>query len=153
MSLVFPTPMRPLQILLVEDDDGDVKAIRRAFRNSRIINPIVRAADGVEALEILRGEHESVVEEPFVVLVDLNMPRMNGHEFIAELRRDPKLTAITAFVLTTSGDRTDIERAYGHHVAGYIMKDRAGEDFIDLVSTLENYWKVVELPINTKYHA
>lgn len=138
--------LRRLSILLVEDDDGDAKAIRRAFRNAPNANPIVRATDGVEALEILRSKSETGIQEPFVILVDLNMPRMNGHELLAAIREDPELTAITAFVVTTSRDRTDVERAYNLHVAGYILKDRAGDDFSDLVSTLESYWKMVERP-------
>lgn len=135
-----------LNILLIEDDDGDAKAVMRAFKEVRIANPIVRARDGIEALEIMRGRHEKSVHTPYVVLVDVSMPRMNGHEFLSEMRKDPALEGTITFMLTTSDDPVDIDRAYHQHVAGYIVKDRAGEDFIDLVEAVEGLWRIVEFP-------
>lgn len=136
---------KPLNILLVEDDDGDAMAVARAFKAAKIANPITRAIDGIEALELLRSGDRTSLASPFVILLDQNMPRMNGHEFLAELRRDPALRRLTVFMLSTSSDRQDIEAAYDQNVAGYIVKDTAGEDFLDLAGTLESFWKVVEV--------
>ena len=135
-----------LNIVLIEDDDGDAKAIRRAFERSGIANPIRRLRDGVEGLSFLRGE---LAEEPpnhFVILLDINMPRLNGIEFLAEVRADPKLKPAVIFVLTTSDDERDIVAAYDFNVAGYILKHNAGIDFLELVGTLSRFWKVVVIP-------
>lgn len=137
----------PVQILLVEDDEIDQMAVRRAFRRAKLENDIVAAGDGLEALEILRGEHdEKELEGPFIILLDLNMPRMGGLEFLEEIRKDEKLGKSVVFVLTTSDDEGDIAAAYEANVAGYIVKSRVGESFKDLVSVLDPYWKLVQLP-------
>ncbi len=135
-----------LTVLLLEDDDGEAKAVVRAFRHSRILNDIVRVKDGLEGLDMLRKKLAEGNSDPVVALVDINMPRMNGHEFVETIRADKDLHELTVFMLTTSEDRDDIERAYDSHVAGYIVKERAGEDFLLLVNTLESYWRVVEFP-------
>ncbi|MHA6324231.1 response regulator [Roseivivax sp. CAU 1753] len=134
-----------LNIILVEDDDGDAKAIRRALVKAKIANPVQRVMDGVEALALLRGVNGHIPRN-FVILLDLNMPRMNGIEFMAELRNDPDLNSAIVFVMTTSRDERDRADAYSKNVAGYILKSNVGEDFIDLVNTLDLYWRVVELP-------
>ncbi|SIS76164.1 Response regulator receiver domain-containing protein [Roseivivax lentus] len=134
-----------LNIILVEDDDGDAKAIRRALTKAGIANPVRRVTDGVEALALLRGA-QGAVPETFIILLDLNMPRMNGIEFMAELRSDPALRRAVIFVMTTSRDDRDRADAYDRHVAGYILKSNVGEDFLDLVGTLDRYWHLVELP-------
>ena len=137
----------PVQILLVEDDEIDQMAVRRAFRRSQIDNDIVIAGDGLEALEILRGEHEEkTIDGPFIILLDLNMPRMGGLEFLEEVRKDDQLGRCVVFVLTTSDDEGDIAAAYGANVAGYIVKSRVGESFKDLVGVLDPFWKLVQLP-------
>jgi len=137
----------PVQILLVEDDEIDQMAVRRAFRRAKLENDIVAAGDGLEALEILRGEHdEKELEGPFIILLDLNMPRMGGLEFLEEIRKDEKLGKSVVFVLTTSDDEGDIAAAYEANVAGYIVKSRVGESFKDLVGVLDPYWKLVQLP-------
>ena len=133
-------------LLLVEDDAVDAEAIRRAFRQHRIANPFVVVRDGVEALAALRGEDGLEVEHPYVVLLDINMPRMNGLEFLEALRADPALHRTVVFVLTTSDRDEDKVAAYEHHVAGYILKSRAGEDFLEVVRLLKVYWRLVELP-------
>ncbi|WP_233270346.1 response regulator [Chachezhania sediminis] len=136
----------PLNIILIEDDDGDAKAIRRAFGKSGIANPIHRMRDGVEGLAFLRGELDIPPPEHFVILLDVNMPRMNGIELLTELRADPQLRRALVVVLTTSDDERDIIAAYDANVAGYILKRNAGFDFLELVGTLNQFWKVVVIP-------
>lgn len=134
-------------VLLVDDDQIDTMSVRRAFRQHKIANPIVVARDGIEALEILRGtEDRPPLARPFMILLDLNMPRMNGLEFLEVLRADPDHSGDVVFVLTTSEDDTDIRHAYHGHVAGYIVKGNVGDDFLALVKLLEPYWHVVALP-------
>lgn len=134
-------------ILLVEDDDIDAEAIRRAFKKARIANPVVVARDGIDALHILRGTDDKArLEVPFLILLDLNMPRMNGSEFLEELRSDEELNQSIVFVLTTSDDDRDILNAYDNHVAGYIVKSRAGDDFLEMIGMLEHYWRIIEFP-------
>jgi len=138
---------RTVSILLIEDDDIDAEGIERAFKKQKIANPITRASDGIEALAHLRGESAAgTLESPYIILLDINMPRMNGHEFLKEVRADDKLNHCVIFVLTTSDDERDIEQAYEQHVAGYIVKSRAGEDFSALVGLVDHYWRYVELP-------
>ena len=126
-------------LLLVEDDAIDAEAIQRAFRQHRIANPFVVVRDGVEALAALRGESEVEVPHPYVVLLDVNMPRMNGIEFLDAIRADPALSRTIVFVLTTSDREEDKVAAYEHNVAGYILKSRAGEDFLEVVKLLRVY--------------
>jgi CheY-like chemotaxis protein len=134
-------------LLLVEDDLVDAEAIQRAFRQQRIANPFVVVPDGVAALAALRGEPGAPeVPHPYVVLLDLNMPRMNGIEFLEALRADPALARTVVFVLTTSDREEDKVAAYDHHVAGYILKSRAGEDFLEVIKLLRVYWRLIEFP-------
>ncbi|SMD36019.1 Response regulator receiver domain-containing protein [Reichenbachiella faecimaris] len=139
--------IQPLQILLLEDDDADVKAVQRTFKKAKIANPIIRAVDGVEGLEILRGTNgREKLNMPYLVLVDLNMPRMGGIDFIRELRADEELKKTIVFILTTSKSQEDKAKAYDLNVAGYIVKEVAGQDFLRLVELVDAYWRIVELP-------
>ena len=137
----------PVHVLLVEDDDIDVMTVKRAFTRLKLANPLHVARDGFEALAMLRGEegHEPL-PRPYVVLLDLNMPRMSGTEFLQQLRRDPQHGSAVVFVLTTSGQQADRVSAYALNVAGYIVKETVGDDFTNVVSMLQHYWQVVELP-------
>jgi CheY-like chemotaxis protein len=138
---------RPLNILLVEDDDGDAKAIERAFKKAKIANPILRAVDGVEAVDMFKGANgKTKPPSPYILLVDINMPRMNGIQLIEALRADPYLRHTVAFILTTSKRDEDKTAAYDLNVAGYILKTTAGQDFLNLVSLVDYYWRIVELP-------
>lgn len=137
---------RPVNILLLEDDDGHAKAFTRAFKKAEIANPITRVVDGVEAFEKLRGENTESLQEPYVIISDINMPRMDGIEFIKKLREDPELQNAVVFMLSTSNSSFDITLSYMHNVAGYICKDSVGEDFIHLVNLMKNYWRIVDLP-------
>lgn len=133
-------------LLLVEDDFVDAEAIQRAFRQQRIANPFVVVRDGVEALAVLRGESDVELPYPYVVLLDINMPRMNGIEFLENLRADPALARTVVFVLTTSDREEDKVAAYDNCVAGYILKSRAGEDFLEVIKLLKVYWRLIEFP-------
>ncbi len=134
-------------ILLVEDDDLDVEATRRAFTKAKIANPIVHANNGEEALDVLRGDNgKEKLARPYIILLDLNMPRMNGIEFLEHIRDDEELADSIVFILTTSDAHEDQWAAYKKQVAGYIVKNNVGTDFLKLISLLEHYWKVVELP-------
>jgi CheY-like chemotaxis protein len=133
-----------LNILLVEDDHVDVMNVKRAFERNRITNPLFVAADGIEALEMLRGG--KVPDTRRMILLDLNMPRMNGIEFLRELRRDPELQHTPVVVLTTSNDERDKIEAYNFNVAGYLLKPVTFLNFVELTAALNKYWTLVELP-------
>lgn len=134
-------------ILLVDDDKVDAMAVRRSFANLRIANPMIEARNGIEALARLRGESGyERVPTPCLVLLDLNMPRMGGLEFLEELRADPVLQRTVVFVMTTSAAEEDRTRAYNKNVAGYLLKHRPGQSFLESISMLESYWRVVEFP-------
>jgi CheY-like chemotaxis protein len=147
MNFARTHDVNPLNILLVEDDDGDAKAVQRAFQKAKIANPIIRAVDGVEALDMLRGTNgKAKPPSPFILLVDLNMPRMNGIQLVKILREDKDLRHSIAFILTTSRSDEDKFAAYDLNVAGYIVKSTAGQDFLNLVTLLDCYWRIVEMP-------
>ncbi len=147
MTTDAPSNGKSVNILLVEDDDGDAKAVRRAFQKSKIANPIIRAVDGEAALELLRGQNGmSKPPTPVILLVDINMPRMNGIDFVKALRADEALCHSIVFMLTTSKREEDKISAYELNVAGYIVKETAGQDFLKLVGLMDLYWRVVELP-------
>ena len=131
-------------ILLVEDDDVDVMNVKRAFERNNILNPLFVARDGIEALEKLRGELAQT--ERRLILLDLNMPRMNGIELLRELRADPQLRSLPVVVLTTSNDDRDRVNAYDLNVAGYLLKPVTFINFVELMATLNKYWSLVEMP-------
>lgn len=138
---------REATIVLVEDDAVDQLAIKRAFQKEKIANTIIVARDGVEGLELLRGtETKPPLPKPYIVLLDWNMPRMNGLEFLRALRADPDHKDAVVFVLTTSKADEDRLAAYGEHVAGYVVKENVGNTFMELVRFVDHYWKIVELP-------
>ncbi len=135
---------RVLNILLVEDDEVDVMNVRRAFERNNVSNPLFVAGNGIEALEILRNG--TVPSERRLILLDLNMPRMNGIEFLQELRSDPDLAATPVVVLTTSNDDQDKIDAYNLNVAGYILKPVTFSSFCERMTALNKYWTLVEMP-------
>lgn len=145
---MMPTQSTETAFLLVEDDEVDVMAMQRAFRKHKLANTLLVAGDGIEALDILQGRHPSIPKPPSaIVLLDLNMPRMNGHEFLDAIRQDPTLKRLVVFVLTSSAHTGDIAQAYSNHVAGYIVKDSFTDGGLtQALDLLDNYWRVVELP-------
>ena len=132
-----------VHVLVVEDDDVDIMAIHRAFDKRRLGNPIHVARDGVAALDMLRA---SAIPRPYLILLDLNMPRMGGIEFLQALRQDPRHRDAVVFVLTTSPAEQDRKAAYAWNIAGYIEKGEVGTGFVRLVDLLERYWDVVQFP-------
>jgi len=133
-----------LNILLVEDDEVDVMNVKRAFEKNHITNPLFVAGNGLEALEKLRNGE--VPQARRIVLLDLNMPRMNGIEFLRQLRSDPALAATPVIVLTTSNNDHDKIEAYNLNVAGYLVKPVTFAEFSELMLTLNKYWTLVEMP-------
>ena len=154
-----------MNILLIEDDEIDVMNIRRAFRKCDIDGPLRVAGDGSEALRILRGDaagHAAVASSPEaaraqadppplpadrrLVLLDLNLPRVGGLEFLRELRADPALRHTPVVVLTTSDEARDRTAAYDLNVAGYFVKPVTMQAFVDVVGRLHDYWAANEMP-------
>jgi DNA-binding response OmpR family regulator len=138
---------KPLNILLVEDDDGDAKAVQRAFLKTGIANSILRAVDGIEALDMLRGLNgKTRTPSPRILITDLNLPRMNGVQLIREIRENKDIKSSIVFILTTSKREEDKVAVYDLNVAGYIAKATLGEDFQELVRLVDCYRRLVELP-------
>ncbi|CAN5828811.1 MAG: response regulator [Gemmatimonadetes bacterium] len=133
-----------LNILLVEDDEVDVMNVRRAFKKNNICNPLWVAGNGVEGLELLRGPE--IPKDRRLILLDLNMPRMNGIEFLRQLRVDPEHRLTPVVVLTTSDDERDRVDAYNLNVSGYILKPVTLVNFVEAMATLNKYWSLVEMP-------
>lgn len=134
-------------LFMVDDDDIDAKSLMRAMKKLKLLNPLYRAKDGLEAIELLRA---GSIPEPYIILLDINMPRMNGLEFLEEIRSDPDLTHAVVFILTTSKSDEDVIAAYREHVAGYLLKQRMDNDFMQLVTVLDHYWRIIELPVVEK---
>jgi CheY-like chemotaxis protein len=130
-------------ILLVEDDEIDVKALKWAFDKLKIANPLKIARDGVEAWEMLQE-----LPRPYLIITDINMPRMNGIELLRKIRESEHCRDSIVFVLTTSNDEQDKIDAYDLNVAGYMLKSDMGTSFTRAISLIDNYWKVVEFPGN-----
>ena len=138
---------KPVKILLVEDDSIDVKAFQRAMKKLKISNPINIARDGVEGWEYLQSCIEGGPEEiPSLVILDINMPRMNGLELLTKVRQNQNLRHLIVFVLTTSNDEKDKFEAFNMNVAGYMLKSDMGNSFIRAVELIDSYWRVVEFP-------
>ncbi len=135
---------RTLNLVLIEDDEIDVMNVKRALERAHVTNPLFVAHNGLEGLELLRSNQ--VPRDRRLVLLDLNMPKMNGIEFLRELRNDPALKATPVVVLTTSDDDRDKIHAYDLNVAGYLLKPVTFTNFVDVMAALNKYWALVELP-------
>jgi len=137
-----------VNILLVDDDSVDVMNVQRAFKKNNITNPLSVAHNGVEALDALRGTNgaQKIDPLPRIILLDINMPKMGGLEFLKNLRADPALKNISVFIMTTSSDDKDRIEAYNYNVAGYIVKPISFESFVSAVSILNNFWQLCEQP-------
>jgi CheY-like chemotaxis protein len=136
-----------LSILLVEDDDVAAESVTRSLARNGVNFPVVWVEDGVAALSVLRGQSaRQDIPRPRIVLLDLNMPRMNGFEFLAALRADPQLKDEVVFVLTTSDIDADRTRAYQEQIAGYMVKSDVGPQFAKLTGLFLAYREAVCLP-------
>ena len=123
----------------------DILNVKRSLRKLNLLNPIHTACDGLEALDLLRGTDTiPPIPSPTLILLDINMPRMNGLEFLREIRSDQKLQHLSVVVLTTSDEERDIVEAYNFHVAGYILKPVQPEKFFETIVAIENYWRLCE---------
>ena len=138
-----------INILLVEDDEVDVMNVKRAFKKYRITNPLYTAGNGIEALRMLQpqnGEKPEVPQTRRLILLDLNMPKMNGLEFLHEIRNDEVLKRTPVIVLTTSDEDKDRIEAYNLNVAGYILKPVTFINFAEVMVALNKYWALCEMP-------
>src|SRR5215218_231416 len=143
-----PSDAKPIEVLLVEDDPGDTLMIKEAFEDNKVRNRLTCVADGVQALEYLRreGEHTDA-PRPDLVLLDLNLPRKDGREVLAEIKGDDELSTIPVVVLTTSAAEEDVLRSYELHANAYVTKPVDFERFIDVVRQIDEFFvTVVKLP-------
>jgi two-component system, chemotaxis family, response regulator Rcp1 len=141
--------VRPIQILLVEDNPGDVRLLTETFREGKIHNRLSVVEDGVEALEFLRreGKHRSAVR-PDLILLDLSLPRKGGQEVLAEIKQDPELKCIPVCVITSSAAEKDILEAYNNYANCYLTKPVGLEQFMSVIRSVEQFWlSVVQLPL------
>ena len=136
------------QILLVEDNPGDIELIREALRSGKILNDLHVVEDGFDALAFLRQQGRFVgMPMPDLVLLDINLPRKSGHEVLAEIRADPEFKTMPVIILTTSDLDKDILQGYQHHVNAYVTKPALVADFFEAVKTIEQFWlTLVKLP-------
>ncbi len=132
---------REINILVVEDDEIDVMALLRAFKKLKIANPVTVAKDGIEGWEALQN-----LPRPYLLILDINMPRMNGIELLEKIRATENYHDSIVFVLTTSTDDKDKFEVYNLNIAGYMLKSDMGASFIRAIEMVEQYWKVVEFP-------
>ena len=140
---------RIINILLVEDDEVDVMNVKRAFKKYKITNPLFVAGNGVDALAMLRNSDSETPKVPTnrrLILLDLNMPKMNGLEFLQQLRQDKELKRTPVIVLTTSDEDKDRIEAYNLNVAGYILKPVTFGNFAEVMVALNKYWALCEMP-------
>jgi CheY-like chemotaxis protein len=140
--------LAPIDILLVEDDPGDVLMTREAFEHHKIRNALHVASDGVDALRFLRREGPFAdAPRPGLILLDLNLPRKDGREVLGEIKQDPVLRTIPVVVLTTSEAEEDILRSYDLHANAYVTKPVDFEKFVEVVRQIDDFWvTVVQLP-------
>ncbi len=133
-------PLAPIKILLVEDNPHDVEITVRALKKGQIKNELVVAKDGQEALDILFSNENGDKFAPGLILLDLNLPKVNGHEVLKELKADPELRRVPVIVLTASTQEEDIVRSYDLGVNTFISKPVEFEEFIRVVTMIEQYW-------------
>jgi CheY-like chemotaxis protein len=147
-NLKMKTEDKKLNILLVEDDEVDIMNVQRAFKRNNIVNSLFFASNGIEALEMLRGndgQSSMIPSYRRLILLDLNMPKMGGIEFLQQLRADPALRSIPVVVLTTSDQDCDRVDAYSLNVAGYILKPVTFANFVEMMQALNRYWMFSEM--------
>jgi len=147
----MPSPaklVKPVEILLIEDNPGDVRLTQEALRDGKIINTLTVVADGVEALDYLRRQGRyAAAARPDVIFLDLNLPRKDGREVLAEIKADQDLKRIPVVVITSSTSEQDVLKSYNLHANCYVTKPVDLEQFMVVVKTVENFWMgIVKLP-------
>lgn len=142
--------MKPISILLVEDNPGDIYLTQEAFRESKFSNSLQVVKNGIECMEFLRRRGKySEAQMPDVILLDLNLPKKNGREVLAEIKRDDRLKYIPVIVLTSSQNEKDIRSSYELNANCYITKPVDYDEFIHIIRAIENFWfSIVKLPQN-----
>lgn len=142
------TTTQQLNILLVEDDEVDVMNVQRALKKNASDSTLYRAANGLEALAMLRTDSHITTEDNgrLLILLDLNMPKMGGLEFLKQLRADATLSKLPVVILTTSMQDSDLATAYQYNVAGYLIKPITFSNFVEMIDVLTRYWSMSELP-------
>jgi CheY-like chemotaxis protein len=134
----------PIEILLAEDNPGDVKLTEKAFEQGNVLNNLHVAEDGVEAMKFLRSEGEFAdTPQPDLILLDLNMPRKDGKEVLSDVKSDPELRRIPVVVLTSSAAEEDIVRSYDLHANAYLTKPVDFDGFLEVVERIEDFWLTV----------
>ena len=145
----MPPTGKPITILMADDDDDDYLLTKKALKESKLLNTLVRVTDGEELLDYLysRGEYEKTAVRPGVILLDLNMPRKDGREALKEIKNDPKLRNIPVVIFTTSNAEEDVYKTYQLGSNSFITKPVTFENLISVMKTLGAYWfEIVELP-------
>ena len=139
---------QPIEILMVEDNPSDVRLTIEAFKDAKVLNNMSVATDGEDALKFLKREGPyKDAPRPDLILLDLNLPKMNGKEVLGEIKRDPDLKRIPVVVLTTSDNEQDVRKAYDLHVNAYVRKPVDLDQFIKIVEAVEGFWlSVVKFP-------
>ena len=136
-----------MNIFLVEDNDLDVEILKRGLRKIGATGSLVRACDGLDALEILVEDASArTLPRPYVILLDINMPRMNGHEFLEVLRTKSELKDARVIVFTTSDSKKDVGRAYQNNASGYIVKPSGASELQNVLKALQSFWSICESP-------
>jgi CheY-like chemotaxis protein len=142
----------PIEVLLVEDSPGDVRLTREAFKDAKVLINLNVASDGVEAMAFLNREGNNAnAPRPDLILLDLNLPKKDGREVLAELKESPALKSIPVVILTTSASEADIHGSYQHHANSYITKPVDLDGFLKVVRSIDSFWlTVVKLPRETR---
>lgn len=140
--------VRPIEILLVEDNPGDVRLTQEAFKSNKITNNLYVAKDGVEAMAFLNQEGEYAdCSRPDLILLDLNLPKKDGREVLADIKADDRLKRIPVVILTTSSSEEDVLKTYGLHANCYVTKPVDFEQFLFVVKSIQDFWfSIVMLP-------
>ena len=144
--------MDPIHILLVEDNEGDIVLTTEALEEGKVANSLSVVKDGWEAIQYLeKNDGYEDAEEPNLVLLDINLPKVNGHEVLKHIKTSDSLKHIPVIMLTTSSDQNDINKSYQNHSNCYITKPVEANKFIEVISTIENFWiSIVQLPSKAK---
>ena len=142
--------MRPIHILLIEDNEGDILLTQEALEDSKIIDKISIASNGDQAIKMLKKqEPKNFIDRPDLILLDINLPKKNGHQVLQEIKESEQLKKIPGIMLTTSSAAKEIEKAYKGYVSCYIVKPLDGDRYMDVIVKVENFWTTIaELPRN-----